>query len=293
MPRYHSPLAQMLVVSCACFLGPGMFNALNGLGGAGQLDPRTTNDANSAVYLAFCLFSFVGIAIVNVLGIRYPAAIACLTYALYTGSYCFYNSTSNGVFTIVAGAVMGMGAGVLWTAQGVVMVSYPSEKDKGKFISIFWLIFNLGGLIGGILPFAIDYQSSGSLNNSVYVLFVILECAGAVVALFLVPPASVLRDDGSHVTIFTPNNARQECAEIFRLFRNKWLLLLLPMSFASNFFYGYQFSTYNGALFTPRTRGFNNLLYWASQMLGSVLIFLLLDSPRWPRRTRGVYAIAL
>ncbi|KAJ2713263.1 hypothetical protein H4R19_002336, partial [Coemansia spiralis] len=152
MPRYHSPLTQMLVVSCACFLAPGMFNALNGLGGAGQLDSRTTNDANTAVYLTFSAFSFIGIAIVNVLGIRYPAAIACLTYALYTGSYCYYNTTGDGTFTIIAGAVLGMGAGVLWTAQGVVMVSYPSEKDKGKFISIFWLIFNLGGLIGGILP---------------------------------------------------------------------------------------------------------------------------------------------
>ncbi|KAJ1725870.1 hypothetical protein LPJ61_005596 [Coemansia biformis] len=293
MPRYHSPLAQVLVVSCACFLAPGMFNALNGLGGAGQLDPRTSNNANTAVYLAFALSSFAGGGIVNILGIRYPAAVACLTYALYTGSYCYYNTTGDGAFTIVAGAVMGVGAGVLWTAQGVVMVSYPSERDKGKFISIFWVIFNLGGLIGGILPFAINFYNSGSLTNSVYMLFVIIECGGAVAALFLVPPTSVVRNDGSHPTLFPSNGARQECAEVLRLFRNKWMLLLLPMSFASNFFYGYQFSLYNGALFTPRTRGLNNLLYWASQMLGSILLFVLLDFVRWTRRKRGTCALAL
>ncbi|KAJ2339140.1 hypothetical protein IWW50_006087, partial [Coemansia erecta] len=201
MPRYHSPLAQMLIISGVCFLGPGMFNALNGLGGAGQLDPRTTSDANAALYLAFAIFSIVGGAIVNVLGVRYTTSTACLTYALYTGSYIYYNNTGRGAFTIAAGAVLGIGAGILWTAQGVVMVSYPSEKEKGKFIAIFWVIFNLGGMLGGVLPFAINYSNSGALTDSVYVLFVILECTGAICALFLAPPTSVVRDDGSHATV--------------------------------------------------------------------------------------------
>ncbi|KAJ2331442.1 hypothetical protein GGH91_006417, partial [Coemansia sp. RSA 2671] len=128
--RYHSPLAQVLLISAVCFLCPGMFNALNGLGGAGQLDPHTANNANSALYVTFCIFSIAGGGIVNVCGVRFTTALACLTYAVYTGSYVHYNNTGDGIPTIIAGAVLGVGAGILWTAQGVIMVSYPSEKEK-------------------------------------------------------------------------------------------------------------------------------------------------------------------
>ncbi|KAJ2317098.1 hypothetical protein H4S02_004159 [Coemansia sp. RSA 2611] len=292
MPRYHSPLTQVLIISGVCFLCPGMFNALNGLGGAGQLDPRTTSDANTSLYLAFAVCSILGGGLVNVAGVRYTTAAACLAYALYTGSYIYYNNTGYGAFTIAAGAVLGIGAGILWTAQGVIMVSYPSENEKGKFIALFFVIFNMGGLLGGVLPFAINYSRSGALTDSVYVLFVILECAGSVVALLLVPPTSVVRNDGSHATIRQSSSARQETLEVVKLFRNRWMLLLLPMSFSSNFFYGYCFSAYNGALFTLRTRGFNNLLYWSASILSSFALYLLLDYSRWTRRGRGVFSVA-
>ncbi|KAJ1962055.1 hypothetical protein GGI12_002876 [Dipsacomyces acuminosporus] len=246
-----------------------MFNALNGLGGAGQLDTRTTDNANTALYITFCIFSVAGGGIVNVFGVRYTTALACLTYALYTGSYIYYNHSKNGAFTITSGAILGIGAGILWTAQGVIMVSYPTDREKGKFISIFWIIFNLGGLIGGILPFAINFYHSGSLTDSVYAIFVVLEFVGSLTALSLAPPVRVIRDDGSHATIVKTPNAHKEFVEILKLFKNRWMLLLLPMSFTSNFFYAYQFSHYNGAIFTLRTRGFNNMLYWSSQIFGS------------------------
>ncbi|KAJ1945567.1 hypothetical protein FBU59_002269, partial [Linderina macrospora] len=257
-----------------------MFNALNGLGGAGQLDTSTSNNANTALYATFCICSILGGGIVNVCGIRYPTALACLTYALYTGSYVYYNHTGNSSLTIVAGGVLGMGAGVLWAAQGVVMVAYPLEQEKGRFISIFWVIFNLGGLIGGLLPFSLAFYRSGSLTDSVYLMFVMLECFGALMALMLAPATEVIRKDGTYATIVNTHSVRRESVEIIRMMADKWMLLLLPMSFTSNFFYGYQFSQYNAAIFTLRTRSFNNLLYWLSQIIGSFALALLLDARR-------------
>jgi hypothetical protein len=29
-------------------------------------------------------------------------------------------------------------------AQGTIMMGYPSEENKGRYISYFWSIFNLG-----------------------------------------------------------------------------------------------------------------------------------------------------
>lgn len=74
----------------------------------------------------------------NIFGHRVliPAALA---YVLYVGAFL---STSS-AFTTIAGAVLGIGAGFLWTAQAGIMMSYPSEQDKGKAFSLFWMIFNL------------------------------------------------------------------------------------------------------------------------------------------------------
>jgi MFS family permease len=47
--------------------------------------------------------------------------------------------------------VLGCCAGILWSAQGAIMMSYPSEKLKGRYISWFWMIFNLGAVIGSLV----------------------------------------------------------------------------------------------------------------------------------------------
>ncbi len=41
-----------------CFMGPGLFNALNGLGAGGQLDSTTNSNANTALYATFAAMAF-------------------------------------------------------------------------------------------------------------------------------------------------------------------------------------------------------------------------------------------
>jgi hypothetical protein len=31
------------------------------------------------------------------------------------------------------------------------LCSYPSEKMKGRYISCFWIVFNMGAVIGGLV----------------------------------------------------------------------------------------------------------------------------------------------
>lgn len=35
------------------------------------------------------------------------------------------------------------------------MMSYPTEKSKGRYISWFWAIFNLGAVIGGLVSLCV------------------------------------------------------------------------------------------------------------------------------------------
>ena len=45
--HYVHARTQMFLLGLVCFAGPGMFNSLNALGGAGQSDPTVANNTNT------------------------------------------------------------------------------------------------------------------------------------------------------------------------------------------------------------------------------------------------------
>lgn len=55
LPWYASPPAQLVLVAFVCFLCPGMFNALGGLGGGGQVKANVADKANTALYSTFAV----------------------------------------------------------------------------------------------------------------------------------------------------------------------------------------------------------------------------------------------
>ena len=61
-------------------------------------------------------------------------------------------------FLIFAGALLGITAALLWSAQGCIMMSYPLEKDKGKAFGVFWAIFQFGSFVGAIIALAINLK---------------------------------------------------------------------------------------------------------------------------------------
>ena len=151
LPWYASPPTQLILVAFVCFLCPGMFNALNGIGGGGQIDATVANNANIALNSTFSVVAFFAGSICNRIGIKLTLSLGGLGYFLYASSFLSYNHDHNAGFNIFAGALLGCCAGMLWTAQGAIMMSYPDEAAKGRYISWFWMIFNLGGVIGSLV----------------------------------------------------------------------------------------------------------------------------------------------
>ena len=130
-----------------------MFNALNGLGGAGQLSKNAFASAasNSALYATFAVVGFFAGTVTNAAGIRAALSFGGLGYCVYVSSYLSYNYTQNLGYVVFAGLLLGCCAGILWSAQGAIMMSYPPERLKGRFISGFWIIFNMGAVIGALV----------------------------------------------------------------------------------------------------------------------------------------------
>ncbi|XP_022888800.1 UNC93-like protein 1 isoform X2 [Olea europaea var. sylvestris] len=270
--RHNSPLVQVALIGLVCFCCPGMFSALSGIGGGGQVDPTAANNANTALYTTFAVFGILG-----------------------GGSFLYYNHYHHQAFPIVAGALLGIGAGLLWAAQGAIMTSYPPHERKGAYISIFWSIFSMGGVIGGLIPFTLNFHRTDavSVNDATYIAFMVFMSIGTVLSLAISHPSRVHRDDGSRCTNIEYSSVSVEAIEILKLFLNWKMLLLVPAYWASNFFYSYQFNNVSGVLFNLRTRGLCNVFYWAAQMVGSIFIGYIMDFSFKSRRTRGLVGIGV
>ncbi|KAI3471281.1 hypothetical protein Pfo_027944 [Paulownia fortunei] len=293
--RYNSPLVQVALIGLVCFCCPGMFNALSGMGGGGQVDPTAANNANTALYTTFAVFGVLGGGIYNILGPQLTLLSGCSTYVLYAGSFLYYNHYHHQAFAIVAGAFLGIGAGLLWASQGAIMTSYPPHDRKGTYISLFWSIFNMGGVIGGLIPFVLNFHrgQAVSVNDGTYIGFMVFMSIGTLLSLSILHPSRVVRDDGSRCTNIKYSSVAVEAGEILKLFLDWRMLLMVPASWASNFFYSYQFNNVNGVLFNLRTRGLNNIFYWGAQMIGSVLIGYIMDFSFKSRRARGLLGIGV
>jgi MFS family permease len=150
-PWFASPEAQLALVSFVCFLCPGMYNAVTGLGGGGQINPHDVNNANTALYSTLSVVGFFAGTFANRVGLKLTLSCGGFGYLLYVAALLSYAHNNNVGFLIFAGALLGVCAGLLWCAQGTVMMSYPLEEQKGKFIAFFWVVFNLGGVIGSLV----------------------------------------------------------------------------------------------------------------------------------------------
>ena len=122
------------------------------------------------------------------------------------------------------------------------MISIPLWlPTKGTYISIFWSIFNMGGVIGGLIPFILNYHRSeaASVNDGTYIGFMCFMSLGTLLSLAILPACKVLRDDGSRCTNMLYSNVSTECVEVLKLFSNWKVLLMVPAAWSSNFFYPY------------------------------------------------------
>ncbi|KAG2203074.1 hypothetical protein INT46_010379 [Mucor plumbeus] len=286
--RYNSPVFQIFIVGMICFCCPGMYNALSGIGGQGQSSTKAATDGGTALSVTFTICSLIGAPVYNIFGHRVliPAA---LCYVLYVGSFL----SANEGFTIAAGAILGVGAGFLWTAQAGIMMSYPSEKDKGKAFSLFWMVFNLGATLGAAIPLGNEWNSGtkSEVKVSTYIAFMVIMTFGAMLTLALLPSSKVIRSDGSHVSLHKFSNWKRESFEVLKLFKDWRMLLLIPLFAGSNWFYTYQFNVYNGPGFMHiRARALNNLLYWLFQIIGAGVFGWFLDSSKLgSRKQRAMY----
>jgi len=302
---------QMIFMSLVFFCCPGIFNAMNSIGLGG--DPAKGRIANLGIYICFTLSSFLGPAIVNTLGPK---------WALFLGAtgYPPISIALNGKFDLpdyavgLIGVYLGFCAGFLFTAQGQLMMAYPRDGEKGKFITIFWSIFNAGSVIGTFMAFGVNYETKkdgpqptpSTISLTTYWIFFALMCGGMLSALFVLPIRLVTRN-GYRIVQESDEQKRKSQADAtksswqlivaelgytFKAFTSGSILCFIPLFFYTNYFNSYRFGAI-GLLFNGRTGALAAALYWIFQILASYAMQLFTDSKKLSARTRVKWSFPL
>ncbi|KAJ5168697.1 UNC93-like protein [Penicillium canariense] len=293
---YASPKFQLGMVAFVCFMCPGMFNALSGLGGGGKADAKLADDMNTALYSTFAVVGFFAGTFVNRLGVRAALSFGGIGYCLYAISLLVSVHKYVPGFNIFAGALLGVCAGLLWAAQGTIMMSYPPEQSKGRYFSWFWGIFNVGACIGSLIPLGenIHVKTNSTVGDGTYIAFIVLMFFGACLGLFICDADKIIRDDGSKVILMKSPSWSTEIYGLWETIKAEpFIVLLFPMFWSSNWFYTYQQNGINGAYFDTRTKALNGFLYWFAQIVAAVIIGPLLDSNRVRRSVRAKIAFGV
>ncbi|KAI0819382.1 MFS general substrate transporter [Trametes gibbosa] len=285
----------MFELRLSSFATVGMFSAVSNLGAGGLSNITLSDTSQGVLYGLFAVTGLISGGINNLLGPRLTLFLGTLGYAIYVGSLWCYQVRGTGWFVIFAGALEGISAALLWSAQGSIMMSYPLEKDKGKAFAIFWAIFQFGSFLGSIIALAINIESGKltAVSNATYIAFLVIIFIGIASAFLVLPPNKVIRSDGTIVKLEAVSKPHEEVVGMIRLFKDWRMIALVPMFFASNYFYAYQ-SAVNTARFDGPTRALNATLEGAGAIIGALLIgYRCLDLKVLHRRTRGFLGLAV
>eukprot|EP00516_Mucochytrium_quahogii_P010395 CAMPEP_0203766186 /NCGR_PEP_ID=MMETSP0099_2-20121227/273_1 /ASSEMBLY_ACC=CAM_ASM_000209 /TAXON_ID=96639 /ORGANISM=" , Strain NY0313808BC1" /LENGTH=459 /DNA_ID=CAMNT_0050662499 /DNA_START=229 /DNA_END=1604 /DNA_ORIENTATION=- len=284
---------QLCIAGFAICVGSGFFNALNGLGGAGSSNPEAADMGNFVLNLVFAFSAYLSGAFFNMLGPRVLLTVAPTGYMVYE-IFSYYSGKPNppswgGTMFLISTAYLGWLAGWLWTAQGAIMLAYAPERKRSKYIGYTWAIFNLFAVTGGLLTFALNFNStSGNAGAGIYYTFACATAVGVVVSFFgIVKPESVIRSDGEHVVVPPQHGFRESITGTLKALTETNMLFLAPIFFSSNFFYAYGFNKVNGSWCSVRGRGLNDSFFWASQVLGGVIFGKYMDAGSRSKASRA------
>lgn len=136
--RLNHPSTQNAVAGVGLGFSAGVFVALNLLGaGGGQPDSaHVIQMANAILSSVWFLSASVGGTYLSFLGPAITMAFGICTYALYVGALWYYEAFGNPGFPLIAGAMIGIGAGAVFITTGHIQVAYSDEMNKGRFIAV-------------------------------------------------------------------------------------------------------------------------------------------------------------
>nr|CAH8863782.1 unnamed protein product [Trichobilharzia regenti] len=127
--------------------------AQNALEAVFKQSNHTFDDAGytslAIVYISFGLFNWFAPIVVIYLGKKYSMIAGSVCYALFIASFIEPREWS----LYLSSLVNGIGAAVLWTAQGAFITDCSSNFNLNQYFSLFWALFQANQIVGGLYAY--------------------------------------------------------------------------------------------------------------------------------------------
>ncbi|KAK6215664.1 DUF895 domain membrane protein [Colletotrichum tabaci] len=280
---YRTVFFQATVIGLCAFFAPGLYNAMQSTGAGGQQTPYLVMSANAVLGVMMVVTCSMGSVVANRIGLKNALVFGTTGYAIYSASLYTNNRYGNEWFVYVGSAACGITAGVFWAAEGAIMISYPEDHKRGRYLA-YWLAYRNGGsIVGGAINLAFNStgKTTGKLDYRTYVVFVALQCLGPFVAMLLSSAEKVQRQDGKKVAKAERIPTVAELKAVGKILVRKDFLLVFPFFFYATFLLSYA-GSYLSLYFSVRSRALASLVSALAQITANFFFGHFLD---WTRLT--------
>lgn len=171
-------------------------------------------------YLTFALSNWLAPSMISLTGLKLGMFLGGLTYVLYSASF-IYPTTA---LFYGAAALIGLGAGPLWTAQGSYLAQNSLPETSGRNAAIFWSMLQSSILFGNIFVYMAFRDQTTISDETRYVVYTVLTCVCALGVLLIL----ALRDQANSVVINdgTPTGALSQFLGAVKLSKTPNMILL-------------------------------------------------------------------
>lgn len=284
---YRSTFYNALILGLCNFLAPGIWGAMNSLGGGGEEEPYLVNAANALTFGLMVVSCFLSSVVVRFIGIKWTLIVGTMGYAPYAAGLYVNNRFGKEWLVLLGAALCGISAGIFWMAEAAIALSYPEPYNQGRFLG-FWLSFRVGGqILGGAISLGINSKraTAGSVSYTVYIIFIVLQALGPFTGLFLNKPSQVQRKDGIPVQLRVTNSVGFELKSMVKLFFSRKFLLIVPFICQAVYTEAVMFS-YEGLWFSVRARALGSFLSGIIALTIGNLLGAFLDTKSISLKTR-------
>ena len=264
------------------------------------------------LYAVFTAACFAAPAITNVCGPRLTLFCGSLGYAALVLTSLilalFGTHPWTEALVIFGGGCCGLGAALLWTAQGRMMMEWSNGSDQGEIFAIFWALFNLSAVFGGALTFFFFAEHPIEDQRSLVPLYVIFlccivgggSCTGCLspsarrrsvthaTTSALAPSSPQLDGSAAPAVPDVPTSMMAEAAATVRLFATPTMAILAPLMWYTGYNQPYQLNTFGDRFFSARALGLEIIVFYTAEIVGGFAAGWLLD--RDPARPRAAAA---
>ncbi|KAJ2478547.1 hypothetical protein IWW56_003644 [Coemansia sp. RSA 2131] len=280
--RYNCPTTQLGLLSVVLLLTTVLRRLLsNYLLQEIPTDVNLAYDSYWPTSLVACLSGFISLFLVNLIGARailfFYSICSVLFFSSIVSGYKTNNLTYYKVMEIVDAAGYDFGR----VATLVLVLGYPSERWKARSLAVFLFIEHFSMTLGDLI--VIRDTGSDVTRYHVSIAALCITCLSPMVSLAIAPMHKVVRRNGVFLLARRTTFSEEICGTV-AIFKNKYMLLLLPYMFSYPFLFG--------SANVPFPDILAIMLYDAGRIFIAAMS-LMLDMPWATRRTRSLVSLII